>query len=218
MPATTASHNDADDDDDNETDEWLELQELEAELAHSGGGGSAVAAAAAGRGRSSGGQYVSIASTDDVGDNDEEKLLSSRNGSSHATRKERLRRQSQDSDDEDDDGSKSALNMVKTVVAETDDPSLPNITFRVLLLGTILCAIGAAISQLFFVRDKRILNGALPSDAALPRCFSSNQSQSGCLSRYSSLLMALLQLSLILQLSDHPHFLPCGTLAGSDHA
>lgn len=168
MPATTASRNDADADDDNETDEWLELQELEAELAHSGGG-SAVAAAA-GRGRSSGGQYVSIASTDDVGDNDEEKLLSSRNESSHATQKERFRRQSQDSDDEDDDGSKSALNMVKTVVAETDDPSLPNITFRVLLLGTILCAIGAAISQLFFV-------GADPhsclnyrADNALHRC------------------------------------------------
>lgn len=45
-----------------------------------------------------------------------------------------------------------ALEMVRKVVKETDDPSLPNITFRVLLLGTILCAVGAAISQLFFVR------------------------------------------------------------------
>jgi len=44
------------------------------------------------------------------------------------------------------------LAMVKSVVKETDDPSLPNLTVRVVLLGSILCAIGAAISQLFFVR------------------------------------------------------------------
>lgn len=44
-----------------------------------------------------------------------------------------------------------ALAMVKAVVPETDDPSLPNLTFRVLVLGSILCIVGAAISQLFFV-------------------------------------------------------------------
>jgi hypothetical protein len=54
-------------------------------------------------------------------------------------------------DDEDQDATDPALQMVKAVVKETDDPSLPNITFRVLFLGTILCAVGAAISQLFFV-------------------------------------------------------------------
>lgn len=45
----------------------------------------------------------------------------------------------------------SALAMVKAVVSEDDDPSLPTLTFRVIVLGTILCAIGAAVSQLFFV-------------------------------------------------------------------
>lgn len=44
-----------------------------------------------------------------------------------------------------------ALAQVRAVVKETDNPSLPNITFRVLLLGSILCAVGAAVSQLFFV-------------------------------------------------------------------
>jgi len=58
----------------------------------------------------------------------------------------------EDDDDEgDQDATDPALQMVKAVVKETDDPSLPNITFRVLFLGTILCAVGAAISQLFFV-------------------------------------------------------------------
>lgn len=45
----------------------------------------------------------------------------------------------------------SALAMVKAVVSEDDDPTLPTLTFRVIVLGTILCAIGAAVSQLFFV-------------------------------------------------------------------
>lgn len=53
-----------------------------------------------------------------------------------------------ESKDEDED---PALAMVKAVVPETDDPSLPNLTFRVLVLGSILCMVGAAISQLFFV-------------------------------------------------------------------
>lgn len=48
-----------------------------------------------------------------------------------------------------------ALAMVKAVVPETDDPSLPNLTFRVLVLGSILCGVGAAISQLFFVSSLR---------------------------------------------------------------
>jgi hypothetical protein len=45
----------------------------------------------------------------------------------------------------------SALAMVKAVVSEDDDPSLPTLTFRVIVLGSVLCAIGAAVSQLFFV-------------------------------------------------------------------
>lgn len=51
-------------------------------------------------------------------------------------------------DDRDDD----ALAMLDLLVHDDkDDPTLPNLTFRVLLLGSILCMIGAAISQLFFV-------------------------------------------------------------------
>lgn len=51
----------------------------------------------------------------------------------------------------DEDADDPALRMVKSVVREDDDPSLPNITFRVLTIGTVLCAVGAAVSQLFFV-------------------------------------------------------------------
>ena len=54
----------------------------------------------------------------------------------------------------DQDAEDPALAMVRAVVKETDDPSLPNITFRVLLLGSLLCTLGAAISQLFFVSAK----------------------------------------------------------------
>lgn len=51
-------------------------------------------------------------------------------------------------------GTDTTLAMVRSVVKETDDPSLPCITFRVLLLGSMLCAVGAAISQLFFVSTR----------------------------------------------------------------
>lgn len=70
-----------------------------------------------------------------------------------ASRNGRVRLQDEEKDaakskDDDDD---PALAMVKAVVPETDDPSLPNLTFRVFVLGSILCGVGAAISQLFFV-------------------------------------------------------------------
>lgn len=39
------------------------------------------------------------------------------------------------------------------VVPETDDTSLPTLTPRVLILGTILCIFGASISQLFFFKS-----------------------------------------------------------------
>ena len=58
-----------------------------------------------------------------------------------------------DDDDDDDGEEEDALAMVRAVVSEDDDPTLPNLTFRVLVLGTILCAVGAAISQLFFVSE-----------------------------------------------------------------
>ncbi|GAA6003702.1 hypothetical protein JCM10207_003554 [Rhodosporidiobolus poonsookiae] len=52
--------------------------------------------------------------------------------------------------DEDVD---SAMAMVRKVVPESDDPTLPTLTFRVWLLGTVLCVFGAAVSQLFFFKS-----------------------------------------------------------------
>ncbi|GAA5981396.1 hypothetical protein JCM11641_005307 [Rhodosporidiobolus odoratus] len=52
--------------------------------------------------------------------------------------------------DEDVD---SAANVVGKVVPESDDTSLPTLTFRVWLLGTVLCVFGAAVSQLFFFKS-----------------------------------------------------------------
>ncbi|KAK4051978.1 hypothetical protein OIO90_004508 [Microbotryomycetes sp. JL221] len=54
--------------------------------------------------------------------------------------------------DEDLDAD-SARTMVHKVVPESDDPTLPTLTFRVFLLGSILCVFGAAISQLFFFKS-----------------------------------------------------------------
>ncbi|GAA5905962.1 OPT family oligopeptide transporter [Sporobolomyces salmoneus] len=51
------------------------------------------------------------------------------------------------------EGRKSAIDIVKKVVPETDDPSLPTLTIRGFLLGTALCILGAAISQLFFFKS-----------------------------------------------------------------
>lgn len=68
---------------------------------------------------------------------------------SRSGRRVKVPDEEKDGDVQDDD---PALAMVKAVVLETDDPSLPNLTFRVLVLGSILCIVGAAISQLFFVR------------------------------------------------------------------
>lgn len=38
-------------------------------------------------------------------------------------------------------------------VSDTDDPTLPTLTFRVVFLGTIFCVLGAAASQLFFFKS-----------------------------------------------------------------
>ncbi|SGZ21315.1 BQ5605_C021g09355 [Microbotryum silenes-dioicae] len=47
----------------------------------------------------------------------------------------------------------SAMSMVRRIVPESDDPTLPALTFRVFILGTILCILGAAVSQLFFFKS-----------------------------------------------------------------
>jgi len=46
-----------------------------------------------------------------------------------------------------------AHHLSAQVVPETDDPSIPTLTIRVWLLGTALCILGAAISQLFFFKS-----------------------------------------------------------------
>lgn len=45
-------------------------------------------------------------------------------------------------EDEDD-----PLRMISQAVPETDDPSLPTLTFRVMVIGTAFCITGAAVSQ-----------------------------------------------------------------------
>ncbi|GJN90368.1 hypothetical protein Rhopal_003379-T1 [Rhodotorula paludigena] len=47
----------------------------------------------------------------------------------------------------------SAISIVRKVVPESDDPSLPALTARVLILGTILCIFGASVSQIFFFKS-----------------------------------------------------------------
>lgn len=50
---------------------------------------------------------------------------------------------------EDEDG----LHMIRQVVPETDNPLLPSLTFRAVVLGTIFTVLGAGMSQLFFYKS-----------------------------------------------------------------
>lgn len=115
-------------DDDEDDNEWHELHELEAQLANETQNNEDFAPS---RNIGNGARYAQVP-TDENDDKLEHKAGSRLNAPPS-----------------NDD---PALAMVRAVVKETDDPSLPNVTFRVLLLGTILCAVGAAVSQLFFVR------------------------------------------------------------------
>lgn len=54
-------------------------------------------------------------------------------------------------DDQDDDVDLAA--MIDRTTPSTDDPSLPSLTWRVLILGCIFCIIGAAASQIFYFRS-----------------------------------------------------------------
>lgn len=54
-----------------------------------------------------------------------------------------------DDDDEEDD----PMDLVSKAVPETDDPTLPALTIRVVLIGSVLCVMGAAVSQLFFYKS-----------------------------------------------------------------
>lgn len=53
------------------------------------------------------------------------------------------------STEEDDDG----LRMIRQVVPETDNPHLPSLTFRAVVLGTLFTILGAGMSQLFFYKS-----------------------------------------------------------------
>lgn len=92
----------------------------------------------------------------------------------------------------------SALAMVKAVVSEDDDPSLPTLTFRVIVLGTVLCAIGAAVSQLFFVSGADKL-----SHIIFAQVFQ---------------ISVQIERAIFLGLPDHPAFLSCRTLDGTSAA
>ncbi|KDN39744.1 OPT-domain-containing protein [Tilletiaria anomala UBC 951] len=54
---------------------------------------------------------------------------------------------------DDDDDSDDPMILVSKAVPETDDPTLPALTVRVILIGSVLCVVGAAISQLFFYKS-----------------------------------------------------------------
>ncbi|WFD22648.1 hypothetical protein MEQU1_001322 [Malassezia equina] len=54
-----------------------------------------------------------------------------------------------EADFEDDDG----LHMIRQVVSETDNPNLPSLTFRAVVLGTLFTILGAGMSQLFFYKS-----------------------------------------------------------------
>lgn len=45
------------------------------------------------------------------------------------------------------------MHLVSKAVPEHDDPTLPALTWRVLVIGTFFCIIGAAIAQLFFYKS-----------------------------------------------------------------
>lgn len=55
----------------------------------------------------------------------------------------------EDAVDDDDDG----LRLVHQVVPGTDDPTLPSLTFRSVLLGSLFTVLGAGMSQLFFYKS-----------------------------------------------------------------
>ncbi len=45
------------------------------------------------------------------------------------------------------------MHLVSKAVPEHDDPTLPALTWRALLIGSFFCVIGAAIAQLFFYKS-----------------------------------------------------------------
>lgn len=50
-------------------------------------------------------------------------------------------------------GKEDPMTIISQAVPETDDPSLPTLTFRVVVIGSFFCVLGAGISQLFFYKS-----------------------------------------------------------------
>ncbi|MCO5589886.1 hypothetical protein L7F22_043855 [Adiantum nelumboides] len=72
------------------------------------------------------------------------------------TRRQRRERRERRANTEEE-GEKSSLDdpmsLIRRAVPETDDPSLPTLTFRVVFIGSFFCILGAGISQLFFYKS-----------------------------------------------------------------
>ncbi len=59
-------------------------------------------------------------------------------------------------EDDDEDDSSSQIEQVKLTVSETDDPSLPALTFRTWTIGTLLCIFLSFVNQFFHFRTSPI--------------------------------------------------------------
>ncbi|GAA5934611.1 hypothetical protein JCM3775_002003 [Rhodotorula graminis] len=93
-------------------------------------------------------------------DDDEEiqQLMDDLDSSTADEAARRGKRGTEGQDDEDEarfreDEIDSAVAIVRKVVPESDDPSLPGLTPRVFILGTVLCVFGASVSQIFFFKS-----------------------------------------------------------------
>ncbi|GAA5918161.1 hypothetical protein JCM8208_006843, partial [Rhodotorula glutinis] len=97
---------------------------------------------------------------EDESDDEEEiqQLMDDLDSSSadEAARRDKRRVEGQDDIEEarfKEDEADSAVAIVRKVVPESDDPSLPGLTPRVFILGTVLCVFGASVSQIFFFKS-----------------------------------------------------------------
>lgn len=70
-------------------------------------------------------------------------------------RRRRGRRERAGRTDEEDEKSSldDPMTLISRAVPETDDPTMPTLTFRVVVIGSFFCVLGAGISQLFFYKS-----------------------------------------------------------------
>ncbi|GAA5979168.1 hypothetical protein JCM5350_007089 [Sporobolomyces pararoseus] len=98
-------------------------------------------------------QQAGEADEEDEVDEEDAALIGSSSGRRRVRDGEKDEGAERVSQGEDNFELESAIDVVKKVVPETDDPSIPTLTIRVVILGTALCILGAAISQLFFFKS-----------------------------------------------------------------